>query len=64
MSDYKANGIDRRSLLWGLDRLCLWAELDGEESADAHVRGEAAASARITIDQLAREVRLLQSEKQ
>lgn len=49
--------IDRRSLLWGLDRLCLWGELDGVDSADPHVRGEAAASAKITIEQLAWEVR-------
>lgn len=49
--------IDHRSLLWGLDRLCLWGELDGVESADPHVRGEAAASAKVTIEQLAWELR-------
>jgi len=50
-------GIDRRSLLWALDRLALWGELDGVESADPHVRGEAAASATVTIDQIAWEIR-------
>ena len=48
--------ISGRSLLWGLERLCLWGELDGVESADPHVRAEAAYSAKVTIDQLAREI--------
>ena len=48
--------IDCRSLLWGLDRLCLWGELDGVDSADPHVRGEAAASAKLTIEQVAWEL--------
>ena len=52
MSDTSLADVDRRSLLWGLNRLCLWGELDGEESADAHVRAEAAASAKVTIDQV------------
>jgi len=51
-----ADDTVRRSLLWGLDRLCLWGELDGVESADAHVRVEAAASARLTLEQLAFEL--------
>lgn len=55
--DTSTDGINHRSLLWGLDQLCLWGELDGEESADPHVRGEAAASAKVTIEQLAWEIR-------
>lgn len=54
-------GSGCRSLIWGLDRLCLWGELDGVESADPHVRGEAAASAKVTIQQLAREFERKQS---
>ena len=56
MSDASSDGIDRRSLLWALDRLCLWGELQEEESADPHVRAEAAASATVTIDQIAFEL--------
>lgn len=51
-----SDGIERRPLLWALDRLCLWGELDGVETADPHVRGEAAASARVTIQELAQDV--------
>lgn len=57
MSDTCGDGTGHRSLLWGLDRLCLWGELDGVESADPHVRGESAASAKVTIEQLAWELR-------
>lgn len=55
MSD---DGIDCRALLWGLDRLCLWGELDGEDNADPHIRGEAASSAKATIDQVAWELQM------
>jgi hypothetical protein len=57
----ETNTIDHTSLQWGLDRLSLWGELDGEESADPRVRGEAAYSAKITIEELASEVRSLQT---
>ena len=60
--DTSVDGIDRRSLLWGLERLCLWGELQGEESADPHVRAEAAASAKVTIDQIAWELRSIEPE--
>jgi hypothetical protein len=50
------SNISERSLLWALDRLSLWGELDRVESADPHLRGEAIASASITIEQLAWEI--------
>ena len=60
MTDTPPVAIDRRSLLWALDRLCLWGELQEEESADPHVRAEAAASAKVTIDQIEYELRSLE----
>ena len=60
MSDASSDVIDRRSLLWALDRLCLWGELQKEESADPHIRAEAAASATVTIDQIAFELQSLE----
>jgi hypothetical protein len=57
----ESGNINHRSLQWGLSRLALWGELDGEESADPHIRAEAAYSAKVTIDQLAHKVRSNQS---
>ena len=62
MTGHDSDAIDRRSLLWALDRLCLWGELQGEESADPHIRAEAAASAKVTIDQIAYELRSLEPD--
>jgi hypothetical protein len=56
MSDHSTDAISERALLWGLKRLCLWGELDGVESADPHVRGEAAYSAKTTLEQIAWDV--------
>jgi len=44
-----------RSLYWGLDRLCLWGELDSAENADPHLRAETAASVKQTFRHIAYE---------
>jgi hypothetical protein len=48
--------ISQRALVWGLKQLCLWGELAEEEAADPHLRGEAAYTAKVTIDQLAYQI--------
>lgn len=48
--------ISQRALVWALKELCLWREISGEKSADPYLRGEAAYTAKITINQLAYQV--------
>jgi len=51
------SSLSQRRLLWGLDRLALWGELDGVESADASLRADATVSATTTLGHVARELR-------
>lgn len=45
--------IDQQSLLWGLDRLALWGELEQSESIDPELKREAASNARGSIARVA-----------